>query len=58
VRIAIDRMTGQPRGFAHADFLNVEDAMKAKEYLHNKDVNGRYLRVDFSSPKDAARPIR
>lgn len=49
VRVAIDRRTGQPRGFAHADFISVEDAVKAKELLTDRDVYGRKLRVDFSA---------
>lgn len=49
VRVAIDRRTGQPRGFAHADFVKVEDAEKAMEFLKGKVVCGRALRVDFST---------
>ncbi|KAM3083014.1 hypothetical protein ACMFMF_002664 [Clarireedia jacksonii] len=49
VRVAIDRRTGQPRGFAHADFVDVESAIKAHEQLANKIVFDRPLRVDFSS---------
>ena len=49
VRVAIDRRTGQPRGFAHADFVDVESAEKAMAELSNKNVNGRFLRVDFSA---------
>lgn len=49
VRVAIDRRTGQPRGFAHADFVDVESAQKAMEFLQGKEVYGRMLRVDFSS---------
>lgn len=48
VRVAIDRRTGQPRGFAHADFVDVESAQKGMEYLQGKEVYGRELRVDFS----------
>ncbi|KAE9981216.1 hypothetical protein EG327_006284 [Venturia inaequalis] len=48
VRVAIDRRTGQPRGFAHCDLLDIESATKAKEILSGKDVHGRQLRVDFS----------
>lgn len=48
VRIAIDRRTGAPRGFAHADFIDVESATKAREYLQDKEIYGRKLRVDFS----------
>lgn len=49
VRVAIDRRTGQPRGFAHADFIDVESAEKGMAELANKEVCGRYLRVDFSA---------
>lgn len=48
VRVAIDRRTGQPRGFAHADFVDVASATKAKEVLQDKNIYGRSLRVDFS----------
>lgn len=49
VRVAIDRRTGQPRGFAHADFLDVESAQKAMQYFAALEVNGRILRLDFST---------
>ena len=50
VRVAIDRRTGQPRGFAHADFHTVEAAERAFDVLNNKVVAGRTLRTDFSRP--------
>ena len=49
VRVAIDRRTGQPRGFAHADFVDVASAEKAMEALKDKEVCGRVLRVDYST---------
>jgi len=55
VRVAIDRRTGQPRGFAHADFVDVESAVKGKEALTGKEVYGRELRVDFSAGSREAR---
>ncbi|KAL8986874.1 MAG: hypothetical protein Q9177_003868 [Variospora cf. flavescens] len=48
VRVAIDRRTGQPRGFAHADFTDVESAKEAMVVLSGKEVCGRPLRVDYS----------
>jgi nucleolin len=48
VRVAIDRRTGQPRGFAHADFVDIASATQAKEALSQKTVYGRQLRVDYS----------
>lgn len=48
VRVAVDRQTGNPRGFAHADFLDVPSAQAAFEILSSKAPHGRRLRVDFS----------
>ena len=48
VRIAIDRRTGQPRGFAHADFIDVKSAQDALKVLADKETYGRRLRVDYS----------
>jgi nucleolin len=59
VRVAIDRRTGQPRGFAHADFVDVASATKAKEELNGKEIYGRQLRIDFSkSATDGQRSDR
>ena len=55
VRVAIDRRTGQPRGFAHADFLDVASAEKAMESLQGKEIYGRKLRLDFSVSGSNAR---
>lgn len=49
VRVAIDRRTGQPRGFAHADFVDTASAVAGKAALLDKEVYGRKLRVDFSA---------
>lgn len=54
VRVAIDRRTGQPRGFAHADFVDVKSATDAAEYLKGKVVCGRPLRIDFSTSSGRA----
>ncbi|TKA82764.1 hypothetical protein B0A55_01107 [Friedmanniomyces simplex] len=49
VRVAIDRRSGQPRGFAHADFVDVASAERGKEMLASKVIYGRQLKVDFSA---------
>ena len=49
VRVAIDRRTGQPRGFAHADFADLPSAERALAELGGKVVCGRALRVDYST---------
>ncbi|EED13412.1 nucleic acid-binding protein [Talaromyces stipitatus ATCC 10500] len=48
VRVAVDRQSGSPRGFAHADFLDIPSAQAALEILSSKAPHGRRLRVDFS----------
>lgn len=48
VRISIDRRTGLPRGFAHAEFLDVESARVAFESLDGKVLHGRNMRLDYS----------
>lgn len=55
VRVAIDRRTGQPRGFAHADFVDVASAQRAFEQLNQKEVYGRKLKVDYSKDSRAPR---
>ncbi|ETN36832.1 uncharacterized protein HMPREF1541_07819 [Cyphellophora europaea CBS 101466] len=61
VRVAIDRRTGQPRGFAHADFIDIKSAMEAMKVLKEKETYGRRLRVDYSfgntvAPKNQSPP--
>ncbi|OAX80411.1 hypothetical protein ACJ72_05254 [Emergomyces africanus] len=48
VRVSVDKRTGKPRGFAHADFLDVESAKAAMEILKEKAPYGRPLRLDYS----------
>lgn len=47
VRVAIDRRTGQARGFAHADFMDVASATEGMEHLQKQVVYGRKLRIDY-----------
>lgn len=55
VRVAVDRTTGWPRGFAHADFSDIESATKAKDALNDISLAGRKLRVDFATESAALR---
>ena len=48
VRVSVDRRTGMFRGFAHAEFINVESARAAFEILSRKAPYGRKLRLDYS----------
>ncbi|KAI1203896.1 RNA-binding domain-containing protein [Nemania serpens] len=53
VRVAVDRNTGWPRGFAHADFVDVDSAIKAHEKLLQYSIGGRSLRVDYAEHRPA-----
>ncbi|KAI1336846.1 RNA-binding domain-containing protein [Xylariaceae sp. FL0016] len=55
VRVAVDRATGWPRGFAHADFTDVESAKRAHEKLSQTTLGGRALRLDYSNPRNSPR---
>ena len=48
VRVAIDRRTGQPRGYAHADFLDIASATQAMKELQQIEMYGRRLFIDYS----------
>ncbi|GKZ25640.1 hypothetical protein AbraCBS73388_001284 [Aspergillus brasiliensis] len=48
VRVAVDRRTGQARGFAHAEFVSTSSAKAAMAILENKLPYGRRLRLDYS----------
>ncbi|KAK3393994.1 hypothetical protein B0H63DRAFT_459664 [Podospora didyma] len=49
VRVAVDRTTGWPRGFAHADFADVESAQAAYERLANMKIGDRTLSIDYAA---------
>ena len=49
VRVAVDRTTGWPRGFAHADFKDVDSCVAAKSKLIGQSLAGRQLRFDFAA---------
>jgi nucleolin len=48
VRVAVDRVTGWPRGFAHADFTDVRSAQDAHQKLQGATLGSRALRIDFA----------
>lgn len=51
MRVAVDRATGWPRGFAHADFHSVESATRALEALKTQQIRGRDLKVSYAPPQ-------
>lgn len=52
VYVAMDKMTGRPRGFAFVTMGTAEEAKLAAEKLNGADVGGRALTVNEARPKE------
>ena len=50
--LMMDRATGRPRGFAFVTMSTPEEAQKAIEALHGKDLGGRALTVNVARPRE------
>ena len=47
-----DKMTGRSRGFAFVTMSTDEEAQKAIELFHGKDLQGRNLTVNEARPRE------
>ncbi|GAB5559097.1 MAG: hypothetical protein SynsKO_07440 [Synoicihabitans sp.] len=52
VFVAMDKMTGRPRGFAFVTMDTPENAAKAAEAMNGEDFGGRALTVNEARPKE------
>ncbi len=52
VYVAMDKMTGRPRGFAFVTMGTDEEAKLAAEKLNGADLGGRALTVNEARPKE------
>jgi len=52
VYVAMDRMSGRPRGFAFVTMGTEEEAKQAAEKLNGTDFDGRQLTVNEARPKE------
>jgi RNA recognition motif-containing protein len=50
--LMMDRMTNRPRGFGFVTMSSDEEAQKAIEGLHGKDLGGRALTVNVARPRE------
>ncbi|HEY3757845.1 MAG TPA: RNA-binding protein [Opitutaceae bacterium] len=52
VYVAMDKMTGRPRGFAFVTMGTEEEAKQAAEKINGVDFGGRQLTVNEARPKE------
>lgn len=50
VNIPLDNTTGKHRGFGFVEFEDKEDAAAAIDNMHNSELFGRVLRVNYAAP--------
>jgi RNA recognition motif-containing protein len=56
VNLMLDKFTGKSRGFAFVEFSTPEEANKAVEMFHGKDLGGRALTVNIARPREERPP--
>ncbi len=54
--IMMDRMSGRSRGFAFVTMSSAEEAQKAIDGLHGKQLDNRELTVNIARPKEERAP--
>jgi RNA recognition motif-containing protein len=53
VYVAMDKMTGRPRGFAFVTMSTPDEAKSAIETMNGKELAGRAITVNEARPKEA-----
>ena len=56
VNVMMDKFTGKSRGFAFVEFASSDDANKAVEMFHGKELQGRPLTVNLARPREERPP--
>jgi RNA recognition motif-containing protein len=54
--VMMDRMTNRPRGFGFVTMSTAEEAQKAIDALHGKELGGRALTVNVAKPREERAP--
>ena len=50
--LMMDRMTNRPRGFGFVTMSSADEAQKAIEGMHGKELGGRALTVNIAKPRE------
>jgi cold-inducible RNA-binding protein len=56
VNLMLDKFTGKSRGFAFVEMSTADEANKAVEMFHGKELQGRALTVNIARPKEERPP--
>ena len=48
----MDKLSGRSKGFGFVEMATEEEAQKAKETLHEKELDGRKIIVDEARPME------
>ncbi len=56
VNLMMDKFTGKSRGFAFVELSSVDEANKAVEMFHGKELQGRPLTVNIARPREERPP--
>lgn len=56
VNLMMDRMTGKSRGFAFVTMSSAEEAERAIQGMHGKNLGGRDLTVNVARPREERPP--
>lgn len=56
VNVMMDKFTGKSRGFAFVEFGSSDEATKAVEMFHGKELQGRPLTVNLARPREERAP--
>ena len=56
VDVMFDKFTGKSRGFAFIEMSTPEEANKAVEMFHSKELQGRLLTVNIARPREDRPP--
>ena len=51
IRLPTDPESGRPKGFGYVQFSSVEEARAAFNELNGAEIDGRPVRLDFSTPR-------